>query len=324
MQIVTGINIYEKILEASVVTIGNFDGVHRGHAEIFAHLKQRSMALGLPSAVVTFEPHPLKILAPEAAPLLITTFEQKAALIAESGIDYLIVVPFSTELSRMTASDFVLRILCAPLGMRHIIIGHDYAFGRGREGNFKTLEILGGQNGFTLEDLPPIGEGGVVFSSSLVRSAVADGDMATASHILGRFYQISGTVEHGREIGQALGFPTANIATPNELLPPDGVYAVMAQVDGLSVKGACNIGCNPTFGGKTRIIEVFLLDFSGRIYGHTVAVQFVQRLRPEKKFPDTASLKAAIALDVADTRTILENCAINNIELFGRSESREH
>lgn len=307
MQIITGMNIYDKILEASVVTIGNFDGVHRGHAEIFAHLRQKSIERGFPSVVVTFEPHPLKILAPESAPLLITTFEQKAALIAESGIDYLIVVPFSTELSRMPANDFVLKILCIPLGMRHIIIGHDYAFGRGREGNSKTLESLGSLNGFTIEDLPPIGEEGVVFSSSLVRSAVADGDMTAVSNILGRYYMVSGTVEHGRKIGQALGFPTANIAISNELFPSDGVYAVMVEVDGLLVKGACNIGCNPTFGPHSRTIEVFLIDYSGLIYDHGVAVHFVQRLRPERRFHDSAALKSAISQDVANTRIVLEN-----------------
>ena len=243
----------------------------------------------------------------ESAPSLITTFDQKAALIEESGIDYLIVVPFSKEFSRLPASDFVLNILCSPLGMRHIIIGHDYAFGRNREGNFNTLEILGLQNGFTLEDLPPIGEEGIVFSSSLVRAAIADGDMAAAARILGRFYQISGTVVHGREIGHALGFPTANIATPNELLPPDGVYAVMVDVDGQHVKGACNVGCNPTFGVNARTIEVFLLDFSGHIYDHGVTVQFVQWLRPEQKFPDVEALKSAISQDVAAIRAILEN-----------------
>lgn len=307
MQIVTGMNIYDKILDASVVTIGNFDGVHRGHAEIFAHLKRKSMALGVPSVVVTFEPHPLKILAPESAPSLITTFEQKTALIAESGVDYLVVVPFTKEFSQVTANDFVLKVLCKPLGMRHIIIGHDYAFGRGREGNFSTLERLGALNGFTLEDIPPIGADGVIFSSSLVRSSVAEGDMVAASRILGRCYQITGTVVHGREIGQALGFPTANIATPNELLPPDGVYAVMAQVDGRRIKGACNIGCNPTFGGNSRTVEVFLLDFSDHIYDHEVKVDFVQRVRPEQRFPDVAALKSAIGQDVVQTRIILEN-----------------
>ena len=315
MQIVTGMNIYEKILDASKVTIGNFDGVHRGHAEIFAHLKQKSMARGLPSVVVTFELHPLKVLAPESAPAMITTFEQKAALIEKFGIDYLVVVPFTKEFSQMAASDFVLKILCNSLGMRHIIIGHDYAFGRGREGNFDTLSHLGALNGFTLEDLPPIGEEGVVFSSSLVRSAAAEGDMAAASRILGRYYQISGTVVHGREIGQALGFPTANVATDNELIPSDGVYAVMAEVDGHLVKGACNIGSNPTFGGKVRSIEVFLLDFDDQIYDHGVIVHFVQKLRPEQKFPDAAALKSAIGKDVEHTRIILDNINNNYLSL---------
>jgi riboflavin kinase/FMN adenylyltransferase len=324
MQIVTGMNIYDKIIDASCVTIGNFDGVHRGHAEIFAHLKKISMNRGLPSVVVTFEPHPLKILAPESAPSLITTFEQKSALIGEAGIDYLVVVPFSMEFSQVSANDFVLKILCSSLGMRHIIIGHDYAFGRNREGNFKTLANLGALNGFTIEDLPPIGEEGVVFSSSLVRSAVADGDMDAASRILGRYYQISGTVVHGREIGHALGFPTANIASPNELFPSDGVYAVVAQVDGQHVKGACNIGCNPTFGGETRTIEVFLLDFSGHIYDHEIAVQFVRRLRPEQRFPDVAALKSAISRDVANSRIILENLNRDYLRLNGRSDSCAH
>ena len=311
MQIITGMNIYDKNLDASVVTIGNFDGVHRGHAEIFAHLKKKSVDAGLPAVVVTFEPHPLKILAPEFAPSLITTFEQKVALIEKFGIDSLVVVPFSTEFSLLSANDFVREILCKSLGMRHIIIGHDYAFGRGREGNFNTLKTLGVQHGFTLEDLPPIGENGVVFSSSLVRSAVVVGDMDAASLILGRYYQISGTVVHGREIGQTLGFPTANIATPNELIPSDGVYAVMAHVDGHLVKGACNIGLNPTVGGSTRTIEVFLLDYSGQIYDHEVTVTFVQRLRSVQKFPDINALKSAISLDVAKCRVVLENLNMN-------------
>jgi riboflavin kinase/FMN adenylyltransferase len=320
MQIVTGTKIYDKVLAASVVTIGNFDGVHRGHAAIFTHLKKKSVDLGIPSVAVTFEPHPLKVLAPDSAPLLITTFEQKSALIAEFGIDYLVAVPFSKEFSRMAANDFVLNILCTPLGMRHIIIGHDYAFGRGREGNYKTLESLGVCNGFTLEDIPPIGEDGVVFSSSLVRSAVADGDMAAASRILGRYYQISGTVVHGREIGKTLGFPTANIATSNELLPSDGVYAVMAQVDGKLVKGACNIGINPTFGGSTRTIEVFLLDFSGHIYEHGISVYFVRRLRPVQRFPDADALKRAISQDVADTLVILDDLNTKYLKINGRLE----
>jgi riboflavin kinase/FMN adenylyltransferase len=190
--------------------------------------------------------------------------------------------------------------------MLHIIIGHDYAFGRNREGSFQTLSQLGKDNGFTLEDLPPIGEEGFVFSSSLVRSAVADGDMVAAARILGRYFLISGKVVHGREVGHLLGFPTANIATSNELLPPDGVYAVMVMLDGQCVKGACNIGCNPTFGENARSIEVFLLDYSGNLYDHDISLQFVQKLRSEQKFTGLEALKSAISRDVEQTRTVLE------------------
>ncbi len=310
MRIISGADIYEKNLAASVVTIGNFDGVHRGHAEIFAHLKTKSITSGIPSVVITFEPHPLKVLAPESAPFMITTFNQKVALIEGFGIDYLVVVPFTKEFSRLSANDFVLTVLCAPLGVQHIIIGHDYAFGRGREGNFSTLERLGALNGFTLEDLPPIGDEGVIFSSSLAREAIASGDMASATRILGRCYQISGRVVHGREIGSSLGFPTANVSTVNELIPADGVYAVKVKVEGEYVKGACNIGCNPTFDGNLRTVEVFLLDFSRQIYEQSVEMNFVQRLRSERRFRDTVALKEQICLDVAAARSILGNPVI--------------
>ncbi len=306
MHIISGTDIYDKILDASIITVGNFDGVHRGHAEIFAHLKRRSSACCIPSVVVTFEPHPLKILLPEFAPSMITTFNQKVALIEDSGIDYLVVVPFTEEFSRLSASDFVLTVLCAPLGMQHIIIGHDYAFGRGREGNFSTLEQMGALNGFTLEDLPPIGEDGVVYSSSLAREAISSGNMAAATRILGRCYQISGRVVHGRQVGSSLGFPTANICTVNELLPADGVYAVRVEVDGQYINGACNIGCNPTFDGNLRSVEVFLLDFSRQIYEHSVEMHFVQRLRSELRFSNAAELKDQITLDVATARLILQ------------------
>ncbi len=306
MRVISGMDIYDKTLDASIITVGNFDGVHRGHAEIFAHLKRRSSASCIPSVVVTFEPHPLKILSPESAPSMITTFNRKVALIENAGIDYLVVVPFTKEFSRLSASDFVLTVLSAPLGMRHIIIGHDYAFGRGREGNFSTLERLGVLNGFTIEDLPPIGEDGSVFSSSLAREAIASGDMTAVSRILGRCYQISGKVIHGRKIGSSLGFPTANICTVNELLPADGVYAVKAEVDGQSLNGVCNIGCNPTFDGNVRTIEVFLLDFSRQIYEHSVEMHFVQRLRSECRFSDAAALKDQITMDVAAARLILQ------------------
>lgn len=306
MRIITGLEIFNQNFRGSVVTIGNFDGVHKGHVEIFRHLKERSRRLGLPTVVVTFEPHPLKLLSPGTAPPMITTFDQKVELIAGYEIDSLAVVPFTTEFSRTSAEDFVCRTLCDSLGMRHIVIGHDYAFGRGREGNFMTLQKIGRERGFTLEDMNPIGEEGIVFSSSLARRMVAEGDMESASKILGRYHTISGMVVHGREIGKSLGFPTANISTDNELIPLDGVYAVMVSVDGHLVKGACNIGLNPTFEGGTRTIEVFMLDFSGQLYGREISICFVQRLRSVRKFPDTSTLIHAIGRDVEQTRIILE------------------
>ncbi len=307
MRLLTGSEVFNKNFKESAVTIGNFDGVHLGHIELFNRLKEISRAHSLPSVVVTFEPHPLKVLSPDSAPSLITTFDQKVALISDSGVDCLVVVPFTIELSQMSAEDFVIKVLCESLGMSHILIGHDYAFGRGREGSYETLERLGLDHGFTLEDLEPFGHGNMVFSSSLVRSQLISGDMAAVSRVLGRYYMISGSVVHGREIGHAIGFPTANISTMNEMIPPDGVYAVMALIKDKLVKGACNIGLNPTFEGGTRTIEVFLLDFSDQIYGNEIAVYFVQRLRDVMKFPDSATLVKAIRNDVEFTRTILDD-----------------
>jgi len=310
MRIVTGLEIFNQDFEKSAVTIGNFDGVHKGHVEIFRHLIERGRSLELPTIVVTFEPHPLKVLAPDKAPILITTFRQKAELISATGIDFLVVIPFTSEFSLTTADEFVRNTLCDALGMRHIVIGHDYAFGRGREGNFLTLQKIGAERRFSLEDMNPIGENGSIFSSSLVRRMVADGDVETAAKILGRYHTISGRVVHGREIGKTLGFPTANIATDNELIPLDGVYAVMVSVDGEHMKGACNIGLNPTFEGGARTIEVFLLDFSGQIYGKEISLSFVQRLREIRKFNGAAELMLAIDQDVERTRTILTNTSI--------------
>lgn len=305
MRILTGPEIFRKNFEDSVVTIGNFDGVHRGHAEIFRHLNHTARQMGLPSVVVTFEPHPLAVLAPELAPPLITTFDQKVGLIAEAGIDNLAVIEFTRQFAQLSAPDFVHEILCHSLGMRHIIIGHDYAFGRNREGNYATLEHLGGDCGFTLEDLQPVGDGSAIFSSSLTRRLVAAGDMAGASMVLGRYHVVSGLVVHGREIGQKLGFPTANVTPRNELIPPDGVYAVFVAVDDRIFQGACNIGTNPTFDGKQRTVEVFLLDFTGDLYGRELSLCFVHRLRDVKKFPGVDSLVEAINLDVSASRAIL-------------------
>lgn len=307
MQIITGQDIFSLKLNKSVVTIGNFDGVHLGHIELFNRLKDHSLACSIPSVVVTFEPHPLKVLSPSSSPSLITTFEQKVALIAESAVDYLVVVPFNLEMSRMSAQDFVCKILCDSLGMRHIIIGHDYAFGRDREGNYETLEQLGTEKSFTLEDIDPFGDGNSVFSSSLVRSLIHSGEVTAAAGILGRYYMIGGKVVRGREVGQAIGYPTANISTGNELIPADGVYAVIVNISGRLVYGACCVGQNPTFLSLTRTIEVFLLDFNEQIYEKDVVVFFVRKIRDVIRFASVSELVKAIEKDVINARNVLCN-----------------
>lgn len=313
MRIVTGSDTDRGIIHDSAVTIGNFDGVHRGHLEIFSRLIACAVQRGLQSVVVTFEPHPLKVLSADTMPQLITTFAQKITLIGAAGVDYLVVIPFTTEFARMTAEDFVRKMLCDSLGMHHIIIGHDYAFGKGRQGNYTTLERIGAEKGFTLEDMDPVGENGVVFSSSLARRLVAAGDMEAVSAVLGRYHLISGTVVHGRDIGHLLGFPTANISTDNELLPPDGVYAVMVSLDGGLIKGACSIGLNPTFDGGGRTVEVFMLDYDEQIYGREISLCFVRRLRSIKKFTDTEALVGAINRDVLHTREILSTVDLHKV-----------
>jgi riboflavin kinase/FMN adenylyltransferase len=301
----------KSCIDKSVVTIGNFDGVHRGHVEVFQHVKQVSNSKGLPSVVLTFKPHPLEVLAPESAPPMITTFDQKAALIAAAGIENLVVIEFDVKFSRMSAESFVQDVLCGCLGMKHIIIGHDYAFGRDRQGDFETLTSLGKEHDFTLEDLEPVGIGDTIFSSSLARRRIASGDMFGAAEVLGRYHTISGLVVHGRQIGSTLGFPTANIETHNKLIPPDGVYAVMVALDGCCFQGVCNIGTNQTFGSNLSTIEVFLFDFSGDLYNRELVICFVQRLREGRKFPDAETLIRAISLDVAASRTVLSSVQQN-------------
>ncbi len=305
MRILTGTEIFNKNFVDSVVTIGNFDGVHRGHVALLSHLKRKSESLGLPAVVVTFAPHPLALLAPEASPTLITTFEQKCALIAEQGVDCLVVIGFTHAFSMLSAEAFVRDVLCNSLGMRHIIIGHDYAFGRDRQGNCQTLTRMTTEYGFTLEELDPVGTDELVFSSSLVRRLVSRGDVSTAARILGRYHVVAGHVVHGRQVGRELGFPTANVQPCNELIPRDGVYAVMVALGDRLYQGACNIGSNPTLGGGGRSIEVFLLDFSGQLYDRELAICFVQRLRGERKFPSAGELIQAIGQDVQATRNIL-------------------
>lgn len=289
-----------------MVTIGNFDGVHRGHREIFRQVTKRAKELSALSVVITFSPHPLRVLRPDDRRFcLITTDDQKRELIAESDIDLLVVIPFSKEFSGHSADFFVRHVLHACLGVRFLVIGHDYAFGKGREGNESFLVRMGHELDFKVQALDPVGDDGILFSSTTVRQLVADGLVAGALQILGRCHRVAGQVVHGREIGRSMGFPTANIVTHNELIPGDGVYAVWVSVLGELCMGACSVGVNPTFGGGQHTIEVFLFDFSADLYGHDVVIHFVDKLRDIIKFSDKEALMSQIYSDVAAARSIL-------------------
>ena len=297
-------------LPNAVVTIGNFDGVHLGHREIFRKVRHSAAKLGGVSVVVTFAPHPLKVVAPDREFRLITTYDEKERLIAESGIDVLVIVPFSRQFSAISAELFVREILVETIGMKSLVIGFDYAFGRNREGNIDLLRRLGDEVGFTVDVLDQVGNGETGFSSSMVRELISAGDVKRVVPLLGRYFSVGGEVVHGFHRGKQLGFPTANIRVEEELLPKPGVYAVKVEGEGGVLDGACNVGDNPTFHGSKLTVEVHLLDFDGDIYGHRLRVYFVERIRDEHEFSGVPSLLEAIRHDITRCREILPRVSL--------------
>ena len=289
----------------TVVTIGNFDGVHLGHREIFRRVVGTARSCRADATVITFEPHPLRLLAPEHAPPRINTPAEKVRLIRASCIDLLVILPFTRRLAALPAAAFVERILVEKLAVRHLVIGYDYAFGRNREGDGAFLAAAAQKYGFTLEVLEPLRSGEQVYSSTLIRQALLRGDVSGVVGVLGRHFTLDGTVIPGDGRGRQLGFPTANLATRKELLPAPGVYAVKVCHRRRMYDAVVNLGLRPTFAGTTPSLEIHLLDFSGDLYGHHLRVYFVARLRDEQRFASVAALQAAIHDDIARAREIL-------------------
>ena len=296
--------------DMSVVTLGNFDGVHLGHRELFRHVVKTARQLSCPSVIFTFDPHPLKILAPDRAPLLLNTPEEKQRLIAASHIDYLIESPFTADFAKMSPEKFVEDVLIKKLHIKALVVGYDYAFGEGRRGDTEFLKKCGRVNGFSVEVLQPVGEDGLPYSSTRVRTMVAAGDVAGVVRLLGRQYNLEGVVVPGDQRGRELGFPTANLETTKELLPASGVYAVKVRHGSQEYGGVVNLGQRPTFGGKTSTIEVYLLDFTGQLYNEKLRIYFVERLRGEKKFLQVEDLIIAIEADVVRARQILSSVQV--------------
>ncbi|MEP7002439.1 MAG: bifunctional riboflavin kinase/FAD synthetase [bacterium] len=292
----------------TVITVGTFDGVHRGHLDVLVRLVARARATQRKSVLLTFEPHPLELLNPAKAPELLTTRDEKLAAIASTGLDYVAILPFTRELANHSAEEFVDLILRGRFQMAELLIGHDHGFGRGRAGDVDTLRMLGAARGFGVDVVAPVENGdGQAVSSTRIRQAIAVGDLKTAESGLGRRYSVSGGVVGGEERGRALGFPTLNVVpeSPRKLLPPDGVYAVEVETARGRFGGMMNLGGRPTFGDERRTIEAHLFDVKGDFYGQVVQVGFVERLRDTRRFSGPDELMKQLAADEEGARRAL-------------------
>jgi riboflavin kinase/FMN adenylyltransferase len=291
----------------AVITVGTFDGVHVGHRDLLARVVARAEASSLPSLLVTFDPHPLEIVNPPAAPPLLSTTEEKLEAVAESGLEYAAVIPFTPALASLDASEFVERVLLERFSLRELIIGHDHGFGRRRAGDVNVLRELGKRHDFSVSVVDAVSLDGVPVSSSAIRRAVSYGDLTAAERMLGRRYAFSGRVGRGDERGRLLGFPTLNvrIESARKLLPPTGVYAVHVESERGSFGGMMNLGPRPTFGDSTLSLEVHLFDARGDWYDSCVWVEFVQRLRDTKRFESPDALVAQLRTDERAARAAL-------------------
>ena len=293
---------------ATVVTLGNFDGVHRGHQALVAAARERARAGSGTAVVLTFDPHPARILSPARAPAALMTIQQKGEILRDLGVDRLAVLPFTAELANRTASDFARTVLFQTLEARVVVVGEPFRFGRGRAGNVETLRTLGDDLGFEVVAVPPVLLGGVPISSSRVRAALEIGDVEAAEDLLGRPFFVDGEVVHGAARGRSLGFPTANVSSENEILPSAGVYACWSEAEGQGGRtpAVANVGRRPTFGSGALGLEVHLLGWSGELYGRRIRVAFASRLRAEREFPSAGALVEQIQNDVRDARRVLE------------------
>lgn len=296
-----------RLPRGAVVTVGTFDGIHLGHRDLLERLNGRAAERGLPSLLVTFEPHPLEIVNPRAAPLLLSTTEEKLQAVAETGVEYALILPFTQRLAALDADSFVNHILIDRCSVRELLIGYDHGFGRGRAGDVSLLRRLGEERGFAVDVVDAVAVGGQPVSSSAIRRAVSYGDLERAHRLLGRRYAFSGEVVQGEARGRGLGFPTLNIAlgTARKLLPPMGVYAVLAQSRRGSFGGMMNLGPRPTFGDATLSLEVHLFEATGDWYNEHVRVEFVRRLRDTVRFDSVDALVAQLGRDEAAARDAL-------------------
>ena len=306
MELVRGLHNLRPRHHGCVATIGNYDGVHLGHQHMLATLKRGAVELSLPATVITFEPTPREYFEGAKAPARLTRLREKLQALGRYGVDRVVCLDFDAELASIGARRFEEDLLAARLGVRRMIVGHDFRYGRRREGTTATLRAAGARLGFTVEEVPPFEIDGIRVSSSLVRAALEAGDLTRATRLLGRPYRISGRVQRGERLGRKLGFPTANMALHRKVIPLWGIFAV--RVDGPGFKShpaVASLGTRPTIDGTVPLLEVHLFDFDGDLYGRNLDVDFVARLRDEIRFDSLDALVEQMHRDAAQARASL-------------------
>lgn len=307
MKIYEGLGEFPKISNA-VVTSGTFDGVHLGHQKILHRIRELARSINGETVLITFWPHPRLVLYPDEHKLrLLSTFEEKAKLLREAGIDHLITIPFTKEFSQLTSKEFIESVIVNTIQTKKLVIGYDHRFGKNREGSFEYLQAHHKEYGFDLEEISRQDVDDIGVSSTKIRHALETSDIETAINYLGRPYELNGLVIKGQQIGRSIGFPTANIHIPNDykLIPKDGVYAVEALVNGALYKAMLNIGNRPTVNGTKKTVEANLFDFQGDLYDKQITIYIKAFLREEKKFDGLEALKAQLFLDQKNAKHLL-------------------
>jgi riboflavin kinase/FMN adenylyltransferase len=306
MEILRSIPELERLRGPVFLAIGVFDGVHRGHQAVISTSADHAREASGTPVVVTFDPHPEKILRPEGAPHLLTATQHKIALIRALGVEHLLIISFDKQFAATEPEDFVQQLVARSKPLREICVGHEWSFGKKRRGNLDLLKKLGTNFDFDVVGISPVKIKGAVVSSTAIRQAVENGDLTKAADMLGREYTILGTVTHGDNLGKKIGFPTANLSAHSEQFPPNGVYAAEAKIDGELHRGVINLGVRPTVsGGKSeRVLEIHLFDFNRDIYGVDVEVRFLNFLRPETKFESLDALVQQIRRDVEQAQQL--------------------
>jgi riboflavin kinase/FMN adenylyltransferase len=311
MIVLNGTGSVPPAARGAVLAIGNFDGVHRGHQALLQAASSEARKLGAPAGVILFEPHPREFFQPDKPHFRLTPLKRKLELLERFGLDLAVILAFDAALAGLPAQDFVERIIVGALAARHVVIGYDFRFGKGRTGEPEMLRRLGSAHGFGVTVVAQVGEAGEVFSSNAIRAELAQGDVAGAAQMLGHWWRLSGEVIGGFKRGAGLGFPTANIALPPGAALAHGIYAVRVYVEGKAYAAAAYLGTRPTFDDGAPMLEVFLFGFDGNLYGREIAVEFIGFVRTDAKFASAEALKEQIARDCARAQAMLDAASVD-------------